>query len=281
MNTQIKPIRLECSDNRTYYGDTSIVIYEDYKISLLLSNNCGAVIGDKILFPKRGDMIIFRPDEVHFGRFPQSGEYQFLSFLIPTNLFDFIFQESKHLLSPFLDDSKDNSNLIQLPEPYKSKLITIAEELLAMIKNDTDTDAVLFAKLIEVLDLCSKYYPLQKAAPSVPTVSSLVTKAIQEIDEQFPFFAGLDDLASRCGCSVTYLTQTFRRYTGKSIHTYLTQRRLEHARHLLENGTSVTDTCYQSGFYDSSTFIALFKKHFKTTPGKYKKQETNDKIIQP
>lgn len=63
--------------------------------------------------------------------------------------------------------------------------------------------------------------------------------------------------------------ETFRRYTGKSIHNYLTQRRLEHARRLLQNGVSVTEACYQSGFSDCSGFITLFKKHFGITPGKY------------
>jgi hypothetical protein len=91
VNDHIKPIRIEFSDNNTYCGDTAVTIYDDYKISLVLTDDCGAVIGDKIFFPKRGDVMLFRPDEIHFGRFPNPNNYRFISFLIPVDFFEHCF----------------------------------------------------------------------------------------------------------------------------------------------------------------------------------------------
>ena len=270
-----KPISLEYSNNDTFFGDTAVTIYDDYKISLVLTDNCGAVIGDNLIFPKRGDIVIFRPNEVHFGRFPDRCEYKFLSFLIPVDFFDHFFAASKNIIAPFLDNSNNRINLIRLPEQDKSKLIALADEMLDIIKDDIDSktyDIIIFAKLIEALAICNKHYLSQKNSIQVPAVPLVVSKVMRKIDEEFPDFSGLDKLATHCGCSVTYLTQTFRKYTGKSIHSYVTERRLEQARRLLQKGLSVTEACYQSGFADCSRFISVFKKQFCTTPGKYQKE---------
>ena len=268
-----KPISLEYSNNDTFFGDTVTRIYDDYKISLILTDNCGAVIGDNLIFPKRGDIVIFRPNEVHFGRFPDCCEYKFLSFLIPVDFFDNFFTTSKNIIAPFLDNSNNKINLIKLPEKEKRKLIMLAEELLDIIKDDIDSkscDILIFAKLIEALAICNKHYLSQKSYTQAPAVPFVVNETMRKIEDDFPDFSGLDKLATHCGCSVTYLTQTFRKYTGKSIHNYLTERRLEHARKQLQNGSSVTEACYHSGFSDCSRFISLFQKHYGITPGKYK-----------
>ena len=275
IHENVKPIELEYSDNDTYFGDTALKIYDSYKISLVLTDDCGAVIGNKVLFPKRGDLIIFRPNEVHFGRFPQSSEYRFVSFLFPVDLFDHIFNTSKQIIAPFLDNSDDRINLIHLPEIYKKKLIDTTEELLLLMKEDSNTqcfDIIAFSKLIKALNLCKMFYSQQKAKGDTQPPHPIVAKALSSINENFPAFIGLEELAKHCGCSVTYLTQIFRSYTGKTIHGYLTEIRLEHAHLLLKKGTSVTEAAYRCGFYDTSRFIMQFKKQFHVTPGQYKKE---------
>jgi AraC-like DNA-binding protein len=275
VNDHIKPIRIEFSDNNTYCGDTAVTIYDDYKISLVLTDDCGAVIGDKIFFPKRGDVMLFRPDEIHFGRFPNPNNYRFISFLIPVDFFEHCFSSSKAIISPFLDCSANKLNLICLPEKYKKRMIDLTEELFSLLKENNDTscfDIIAFAKLTEALNICSICYPLQKSVAQKSSVPFIVTKTMQLIEDKFPDFIGLSTIAKHCGCSVTYLTHTFRHYTGKSIHNYLTERRLEHARKQLQNGSSVTEACYLSGFFDCSQFISRFKKHYGITPGKYKNE---------
>ncbi|MBP3692099.1 MAG: helix-turn-helix transcriptional regulator [Clostridia bacterium] len=268
-----KPIEIEYSNNDTYFGDTAVKIYDDYKISIALTDDCGAVIGDKVFFPKRGDMMIFRPNEIHFGRFLKSDKYSYISFLIPINFFDNFCGDNHSIIAAFLDTSDDKINLIRPKGEYRNKLIDLAQDLLYMMENNRECfDVVAFAKLIEALNICNHFYRTQKASPCPDITQPIVTKVMQNIDKNFPDFAGLHSLAEQCGCSVTHLTQTFRHYTGKSVHSYLTERRLEYARRLLQDGTSVTEACYQSGFSDCSGFIVLFKKHFNITPGKYKKR---------
>ena len=106
-----------------------------------------------------------------------------------------------------------------------------------------------------------------------------ITKTVKLLNESFPASIPLSELAALCGCSVTYLTQTFRRYMGTSIHNYVTDRRLETAHHLIKSGRSVADACYQCGFSDCSRFILLYKQRYGVTPGKSKRSKNADASI--
>jgi len=267
-----KPITVVLYNNPRYFGDSHMCLYDDFKISLVLSDDCGAVIGDKVYFPKRGDLVIFRPDELHFGRFPRPVEYRFISILIPIDLFDHVFTESKSILDPFLDNSEERINHICLTDDYKKQMIECAEEIFKLSVEYTSekyAEIKIMSKIIEILDILNIFYPLQKALPTVSSVPPLISRTIKKINENFPEHIKLEELADHCGCSVTYLTQTFKRYTGKSIYQYLTELRLEYAQRMLKAGESVTEVCYKSGFTDCSGFISLFKRHFGITPGKY------------
>ncbi len=274
INDNIKPLEIEYSSDTTFYGDTTVTIYEDYKISLVLTDDCGAVIGDKIFFPKCGDIIIFRPNEIHFGRFPRSEKYKFISFFIPTNLFDKIFTNCKSIISPFEDETPEKRNLIRLSDEYKNTVIKIGEELLQIISDEKPNDKfdiIAFAKMVELLEIINNFYHQQRDLQNSPTVPPIITKTLKMLNEKFPASVSLSELSSYCGCSVTYLTQTFRRYMGISIHNYITDQRLETAHHLIKNGASVINACYQCGFSDCSRFISIYKKRYGITPGKSKR----------
>lgn len=68
----------------------------------------------------------------------------------------------------------------------------------------------------------------------------------------------------------------FRKHFGISLHAYLTNQRIEHAKHLLKGTTfSLTDIAYDCGFNSSSQFANIFKKHTGLTPKEYRKMKTN------
>lgn len=279
LNNQLSSIDIEYSDNDTYFGDTAIKIYDSYKASIILTEGTAVVIGNKILYPKCGDVVILRPDEVHFGRFPLRDNYAFISFMIPTNFFDTIFIGSQSIMSPFMDKSNDRINLISPGDTDRSRLVLIAENLLSMMrKNDACFDIKAFSMFVELLDICNRCCLHSEFDDFSDRLTPIVKKALVAIDGFFPEFYGLDELARHCGCSVTYLTQAFKKCTGKTIYNYLTERRLENARILLKTGKSVMESAEESGYYDTSRFITHFKKYFGVTPGKYKKECANIKI---
>ena len=58
----------------------------------------------------------------------------------------------------------------------------------------------------------------------------------------------------------------FKQETGTTLASYIAAKRLLYARELLENGCSITEACYNSGFKNYSTFLRAYKKFFQETP---------------
>lgn len=68
------------------------------------------------------------------------------------------------------------------------------------------------------------------------------------------------------GLSSTRLTHAFRRYLGVSPHQYVIRHRLIAAADLLDQGSSVSDSCWRSGFENLSHFCRSFQRVFGVRP---------------
>ena len=73
----------------------------------------------------------------------------------------------------------------------------------------------------------------------------------------------------------TYIRRQFKKHTGLTLRNYLLERRISHARTLLDSDLSITEVCHRSGFSDYANFIRSFTKTVGISPGKYAKQQKN------
>lgn len=81
------------------------------------------------------------------------------------------------------------------------------------------------------------------------------------------------EVAAVVNISPFYFSRLFRQSTGLSPHRYITQRRLEVAKHLLKTtNLPIIEITAEVGFNSQSHFITLFKKHVGITPLKYRKE---------
>ncbi|HEY9196452.1 MAG TPA: AraC family transcriptional regulator [Mucilaginibacter sp.] len=81
----------------------------------------------------------------------------------------------------------------------------------------------------------------------------------------------LDELADHACLSVNHLLRTFKQAFGVSPHQFLIQLRLQRAQLLLKSTDySITEVVGLVGFECPSSFIRLFKTHYKITPLKYR-----------
>lgn len=80
----------------------------------------------------------------------------------------------------------------------------------------------------------------------------------------------MEDWAAWAGISPRTLTRRFTRETGFSFTTWRQRIRLLIALEMLAAGKPVTGISLELGYENVSTFIALFRRIFGTTPGSYK-----------
>jgi AraC-like DNA-binding protein len=76
-------------------------------------------------------------------------------------------------------------------------------------------------------------------------------------------------LARRVGASRRTIERIFERETRMTVGEWRRRLRLLHAVRLLSDGAPVTAVSLEAGYSSVSAFIAVFKKAFGTTPGRY------------
>ena len=77
-------------------------------------------------------------------------------------------------------------------------------------------------------------------------------------------------LSSEVSMSPFQFARVFRELVGVPPHQYLIRHRLARARQLLEEGMSVTDACYATGFNNLSHFVRSFRRAFGVAPSSVK-----------
>ena len=81
----------------------------------------------------------------------------------------------------------------------------------------------------------------------------------------------LQDAASRLNYSEAYICKLFKQQFDKNFITYLTELRVEKAKHLLADvAVNVRDVGQKVGFHDSSYFAKVFRRITGISPSEYR-----------
>jgi len=103
--------------------------------------------------------------------------------------------------------------------------------------------------------------------------SKLVTDALLMIHEHYEQRMSLQDIAARVHTSPAYLSRKFSDEVGSSLIDYLTEYRLEKAKHLLAStNESISAIAEKTGFNSLHYFSTQFKKKENVTPKKYREK---------
>ena len=251
--------------------NTGIKTYDKYKVSILLSDGICAVMNDTVIHSRVGDVLFFRPDEIHFGRVLTAGVHRYLDLYIPLGCFEG-FGVSCDSVVAFLEHRQGRqSNCYRPGAGDRATIVRWAESIAKTVKEGGQTTLDTALGCLRLLSLCAERYAQGDGAIVDEAVPACVRAAVAAISCGYAEKLGLAQIAARAGCSVAYLSRTFKEHVGCSVYTYLTQYRLAMAERLLKEDKSVTEVCYECGFYDCSHFIKCFKKQYGVTPLAYRK----------
>lgn len=91
-------------------------------------------------------------------------------------------------------------------------------------------------------------------------------KAISFINCNYKNNISVNAICAKVGISATVFRQLFKQHYQKTPMEYITDLRLEYARNLISNGTSIESAAYESGFNDPKYFARVVKKRLGCTP---------------
>ncbi|HAT4365169.1 TPA: response regulator [Clostridium perfringens] len=95
----------------------------------------------------------------------------------------------------------------------------------------------------------------------------IVDKVSKYIDDNMDKMLKLEELASICNLSPGYFSRVFKKETGKTVITYINEKKVERAKKLLkESKEPIINISLDLGFDDCGYFIRVFKKITGLTP---------------
>ena len=250
--------------------DNEIVIYDDFKISIHLSDGLYGVMDNRIVGGKRGDVLLYAPNEVHFGRFAFDGRFRFVNLFISKEFQKQMEKEYPPFHKLFDSLTNERSNCISAGVEEKAEIVRLTEALVELARDNSKEDIRSFSLILDLLLYLEGLNTSSYKSEPTSYASPIVQRTLEYVHKNFGEKITVRELSNIAKCSTVYLCKSFKSYMGRSIHQYITEYRIKQSVGFLNAGSSVAEACYKAGFSDCSNFINTFKKIMKTTPYKYK-----------
>ena len=108
---------------------------------------------------------------------------------------------------------------------------------------------------------------LEPETGTVQYGNPLVDKAAAYIQKNFQTTVSLQEVADAMNLNAAYLSRIFKKYTGKTIVTYINDLKMEKARALIEeNQLSLKEIALEVGIQNYNYFYQMVKKHYGKSP---------------
>lgn len=248
-------------DNRINYH-----YHEFCKLVILVSGQGYYTVDSQRYQLQPGDTVIVGSRSVHCPEMESSSVYERIIIYISP---EFLQQQSSGDCDLTDIFSGQYGHVLRPGEAGSKKLFALAAELEKELSSEGYGREILSGTaLLRLLVRIGKYQRRENAHnpqpvnPENPRVQSM----IRYIDKNLSEDLDMDALAETFYVSKYHMMRQFHKETGLTVYHYLTQRRLIHARELIEKGMRATEACYRSGFRSYSSFTRSYAKYFGTTP---------------
>lgn len=129
---------------------------------------------------------------------------------------------------------------------------------------------VKFEELIVNITTANSNVPLACYFKEICTNKNISIREVME--SNFMYNMTLEEYARICGRSLSSFRRDFKSIFGISPGSWLTKKRLEYGKYLLETtDRTIEAITFESGFANASHFIRIFKTKYGKSPIKYKK----------
>lgn len=166
---------------------------------------------------------------------------------------------------------------------------TAPEQALYFVRPDQQTAAALqkeaniiccdtsplaqFCAVMKMLSLLLSSPEYRQEQPQVSPTLAKTAEILSYLEAHYTEPVSLTVLSETFFISEYYLCRLFKEYTGRTILSFLTELRIQHARKLLlDTDLSVAQIARQSGFGSVSAFTAAFRRSMSCSPRDYRRR---------
>ncbi len=247
--------------------------HDGYEVFLFLDGNVQFYLEENCYEVKPGDMFIMSPNNMHRVITKDKNCYERITINMRKEVIQRLSTEQTDLFACFSSCDKKCVEPVTISKEKQRKFVEYVNRLSNSMKSsDYGEDIRAQMYLVELLLMVNECF--QKEGRNRQSIMpELVRDLILYIRANCNEDITLDKLSQIFYHNGTYISRIFRKYTGLTLRNYILDVRIENAKRCLENGLSVSDACYASGFSDYANFIRSFKKTTGESPGKWRKNK--------
>jgi AraC-like DNA-binding protein len=246
-----------------------------FEIIYILRGTRCLVMGDKTYRARRGDLMIFRPGDVHRE---YSGSKTISYFVIRFH--------PEELSSARLEFPQRERLGPVIPLPSRERFLEIFGRMIEEKERSKEGGNLLLgAYLVEFVVLLRRAVDevMGKRAngphgPASP--EHRIRAAVETIQQNLSGDLNLAELAKRSFMSVSHFSHVFKEAVGESPKSYLIKERIEKAKKLLaETDDPAQDIAQRLGYENSYFFYRQFKQRTGLTTAEFRRRAANRRKV--
>lgn len=243
--------------------------YHDFhKILLLLRGNVSYCIEGRTYDLKPADIVFVPAGEVHRPFLHDGEAYERIIIYISKGYLDHYHTDSYDLSFCLQEAHQKQSHVLRVPAFSNTKLGQIVRELEHSLDSREYANELyhklLFLEFMIQLNRAAIHNGIEYISNS--SSNQKMIRMIDYLNKHLTEDISIDSLAETFFISRYHLMHAFKEETGYTIGSYLTTKRLLLAREMIQQGTPITDVCYECGFRSYSAFSRAYKKNFGCAP---------------
>ena len=247
--------------------------YHDYYeiVFYLGEEPCAYRDGDTVYTLHRGDVAFYRMFNKHIVDCEMNDDHSRFNIGIEPRLLG---NYSKRTSNLYLMFSEQNPHfpIFHLGEERLPKYLELLHEFLDL--NNTPGQQIIASAILHYILgklYCDMGLEAIQDSANLQHVR-LVGSILHYIEENLSEPLSLQEIAQQYNYSVTYISKLFKNVTGSSLVSYIIEKRISRARHLMYENLEIMQIAEQVGYRNYSNFYKAFKKATGLSPEDYRHQ---------
>jgi len=237
--------------------------HDNIEIAYPLDAPCRFLVDGVTYHAEPGDMIVTGPRVTHqFLPTDESRDFVVLQ-ISPQNL------QNIHI-SPYLSKVFITRREIAANPELCRRIDTLFEWLIADPGSTTDNpDPAQQTLCLYLYCLLAQNFPSTDPTYSNSTEKQEFQTVFRYVNDHFRENITVSAIAQSMHMSRTKISALFLKYTAANLSDYIRNLRMDNARHLLSQGSTVTQAALESGFQSVRTFNSNFRELMGMSPSEY------------
>ena len=260
--------------------------HEHYEMCLLIRGDVSYLSNDRKVPLAPGGLRIYAPGVLHTTKLDHETRYDRYILYFSKKAFPVPSTGSAaaggtpapdEALSPLLSFLQDHEICdLKVPPELEDQVYGLLSQLeRALQTGGADVYYLAMSLLYRFFGLLNRHAVVTSERGS--RIPENAVKVKRYIDENFRTINTTGDVAAHFFYTREYVARLFKEHYNTNLPDYVSRLKVQESKELLEQGMSVTEVCYASGFRNMSTFTETFKKRTHMTPSAYRREYNKKK----